>query len=115
VRKGQGVEVKLNSLHIVVGNKTLLKDNGIELASEVDGYIKTREKLGETAIIIAHSKKQCNNNIDMGANYDDYICCDKEVCGIITLSDRPRDFSSIAIQSLRKIGVMKIITLFIGG
>jgi len=100
VKKGQGVEVKQNGLHIVLGNRSLLKVNHIDLTTEVDEYMKARERMGETALIVAHGIAMCD---DAHGN-----CCSKKVCGVVTLSHAPRERAADAVQALRSSGVQRI-------
>ncbi len=111
VNKGLGVEVRQNGLHIIVGNRGLLKDNQLELSQELEDYMNTREQQGETALIIIHGMEPCNN--PKGIQGDDGICCPKEVCGVLTMIDPPREQSAEAVKLLRA-GGAKIIALYTG-
>ncbi|GFP43350.1 P-type Cu+ transporter, partial [Candidatus Hakubella thermalkaliphila] len=118
VKKGQGIEVKHNGMHIVVGNRSLLRDNNIALSAAADEYMKDRERLGETALIVAHGTDKCNDICASDthmpdAHIKDDFCCSKEVCGVISLSDTLRESSAEAIQSLRS-GRIAIIALYTG-
>ncbi len=115
VRRGQGVEVRQNGLHIVVGNRNLLRDNDVELSHEVEEYMEEREKNGETALIVAHSMGMCKDlnepdTIDAANN----ICCSKEICGVISLADTLREGAADSIQLLKSIGANKIVALYTG-
>jgi len=111
VRKGLGVEVRQNGMHIIVGNRGLLRDNDLELSHELEDYMNTRERQGETALIIVHGMEPCNNAVVMSGTDD--ICCPKEVCGVLALIDPPRERSAEAIQLLRS-GGAGIIALYTG-
>ena len=111
-KKGQGVEVRHNGLHIVVGNRSLLAENDITLCEETDDYIKSRERGGETVLIVAHGRGLCQ---DAGGKEADrkgngsQSCCEKEICGIISLADTVKEGALPAIQSLQTtMGGMKI-------
>lgn len=115
VKKGQGIEVRHNGMHIVVGNRSLLRDNNIALSAEADEYMKDRERLGETVLIVAHGMDECRDvcasNTHMpGAQINGEVCCSKEVCGIVSLSDTIREGTAEAIQSLRSGGIASIAT-----
>lgn len=111
-KKGQGVEVRHNGLHILVGNRSLLVENNISLSTETDDYIKSRERGGETVLIVAHGRGLCQDAGRKGARCKDngsQICCDKEICGIISLADTVRKGAFPAIQSLQTtMGGMKV-------
>ena len=111
VKKGMGVEVRQNGMHIIVGNRGLLKDNKLELSRELEDYIDTREQQGETALIIVHGTELCNNA--EGTQGADDICCPKELCGVLELIDPPKEQSAEAVQLLRA-GGARIIALYTG-
>jgi len=115
VKNGLGVEVRSNGMHIIVGNRGLLKDNDIELSPEIEDYMNAREQLGETALIIVHNIEQCDNakGLQITDDDDDGVCCQKEVCGILELIDLPKEQSAKAIQLLR-LDRVKNIALYTG-
>ena len=114
VKNGLGVEVRSNGMHIIVGNRGLLKDNDIELSPEIEDYMNAREQLGETALIIVHNIEQCDNAKGLQiTDDDDGVCCQKEVCGILELIDLPKEQSAKAIQLLR-LDRVKNIALYTG-
>ena len=116
VKNGLGVEVRSNGMHIIVGNRGLLKDNDIELSPEIEDYMNAREQLGETALIIVHNIEQCDNAKGLQItddDDDDGVCCQKEVCGILELIDLPKEQSAKAIQLLR-LDRVKNIALYTG-
>ncbi|MDY6856036.1 MAG: cation-translocating P-type ATPase [Thermodesulfobacteriota bacterium] len=114
VRKGQGIEVKQNLLHIVIGNRSLLADNRIELSNEVNEFMKNRERQGETALIVVHSTEDCTGQISAEIDSRNDICCKKEICGIIILADTLRDGAAEAIASLKSLGANRITALYTG-
>jgi heavy metal translocating P-type ATPase len=111
VKKGVGVEVRQNGMHIIVGNRGLLRDNYLELSPELEDYMNTKEQQGETALIIVHGIEPCNSAVVM--NSADDICCPKEVCGVLELIDPPREQSGEAMRLLRS-GGARIIALYTG-
>jgi len=114
VKKGLGVEVKQNGMHIIVGNRGLLKENNLELSHEIEDYMNTREQQGETALILVHSIEECNDAA--GIKDEGGICCPncpKEVCGVLELIDPPKEESIRAIELLRSQG-LKTIALYTG-
>jgi Cd2+/Zn2+-exporting ATPase len=111
VKKGVGVEVRQNGMHIIVGNRGLLRDNDLELSPEIEDYMNTKEQQGETALIIVHGNEPCNNALAMNGTNDS--CCPKEVCGVVGLIDPPREQSVEAVKLLRS-GGAQIIALYTG-
>jgi heavy metal translocating P-type ATPase len=106
VQKGVGVEVRQNGMHIIVGNRGLLKDNDLELSPELENYMNKKEQQGETALIIVHGIEPCNSALVM--NGTENFCCPKEVCGVLGLIDPPREQSAEAVNLLRSGGVQTI-------
>ena len=93
VKRGQGIVAEQGEINIVLGNRSLLRDNDIQLPAEVDEYLRERERLGETALLVAHHK---------------------QVCGVITLSDSLRSNAPRAIRQLRELGINKTLALYTG-
>ncbi|MFW0859859.1 MAG: heavy metal translocating P-type ATPase [Dehalococcoidia bacterium] len=110
-KRGLGVEVRQNGLHIIVGNREMLKENDLELSRELHDYIDTKEQQGTTALIVVHGLEACNNTAVIKG--DGALCCPKEVCGVLELIDPPREQSARAIELLKSGGV-KIIALYTG-
>jgi P-type E1-E2 ATPase len=98
-------------MHIIVGNRGLLKDNDLEISNELEDYINTREQQGETVLMMVHGTERCANREDIKAVED--ICCAKEVCGVLDLIDPPKEQSAEAVQLLRSKGA-RIIALYTG-
>lgn len=99
MKQGQGVEVRNNGLHIVVGNRSLLTENDIVLSTEIEAYMQEREERGETVLIVAHSTGACSGaDNEQGKSGN---CCVKEVCGIISLADTIKADAKEALQLLR--------------
>ncbi len=111
VKTGLGVEVRQNGLHIIVGNREMLKDNDLELSRELHDYIDTKEHMGGIALIVVHGTEPCNDDAVVKGDWD--ACCPKEVCGVLELVDPPREQSARAIKLLRSEGA-KTIALYTG-
>ncbi|HKM50591.1 MAG TPA: cation-translocating P-type ATPase [Candidatus Bathyarchaeia archaeon] len=84
---GKGVEVESNGDKILVGNSTLLKDNGITISTQASAEASERAAEGKTVVYVAHKQK---------------------VCGLIAIADRIRDESLTAIADLKRIGIRTI-------
>ena len=93
VKTGQGVEVRHDGLTIILGNRSLLADNGIAVTPEVETFLQDREIRGETALLVAH---------------------DREICGVITLADPLREEAPDTIRALMRSGVHRIIAMYTG-
>lgn len=66
VIRGKGVVVTCNDQTLIVGNRELLGDRGIDIPAQVEGYMLQEEEDGKTAMLVVH---------------------DDEVCGVISASD----------------------------
>jgi len=87
---GKGVVCSYTDTTILMGNRELLKDNGIEVPEDVDEYMQEKERAGHTAMILAH---------------------DNHVCGIISIADTVRSDAATGIQALRGLGVKHFIMM----
>lgn len=83
VYPGQGIEATYKGHNIIVGNKKLFEDNGMD-TNVIDATILDLQKYGKTAILVA---------------------VDKEIVGIIGLLDTPKPSARNALMSLRKMGI----------
>ncbi|WP_022820187.1 heavy metal translocating P-type ATPase [Fusobacterium russii] len=79
---GRGVMADINNKKYILGNRKLLRDYNIE--NKYEEEIKKLEKQGRTAVFLAD---------------------EKELIGIFTLADIPREESKNLIESLRKINI----------
>lgn len=80
VVRGKGVVAKYGKQFLIIGNKELLRDQGVTIPPQVEAYMSTKEEEGKTAILIAH-----------GA----------EVCGVISIADVLRDKAASVIRELK--------------
>ena len=85
--KGRGIIGKYNHSTFYLGNPALIKEHKINLPPNITSYIQAEEYKGHTVVIVAH---------------------DKEVCGIICLSDELREKAKITIDNLKNIGIKNI-------
>lgn len=93
IQRGQGVLAKHEDINIILGNRSLLKENAITLTPEIESYIKSREAQGETAIIVAHHT---------------------QVCGVITLADTLRRNAFNTLHQLKELGINKTLAMYTG-
>lgn len=84
---GRGVEVQSNGHKILVGNSTLLADNGITISTQASIIASERAAEGKTAVYIAH---------------------EQQICGLIAIADRLRDESLAAMAELKRMGIRTI-------
>ena len=90
VEKGHGLHAKVKGQHVVIGNRKLLANHGMELDEEVNEYAIKQEKLGNTAI---------------------FVGMDSRVAGIISIADQIRQEAVDAIKALKAAGVKETIML----
>ncbi len=77
---GKGIEAVYNNRQILVGNRAIMKEIGIE-TSEIENSMQKLENEGKTPILVAY---------------------DKKLIGSIAVADTLKQFSSEAIQELKK-------------
>lgn len=90
VIKGNGIRAQLEESQWTIGNRKLMKTQGIEIEKHVEEYALQREKLGNTAIFAA---------------------VNKEIVGTFSIADQIREDAHQALAELRKNGVKKIMML----
>jgi len=88
---GHGIEGKIGSRKILIGNALLIRKNGIKLAQAVVQEIQRLENDGKTVVIISEGKK---------------------LSGLIAIADVVRESSA---EAVKKLGQMGIITYMITG
>jgi Cd2+/Zn2+-exporting ATPase len=81
---GKGVVAHHDGREIVVGNRALLDERGIEFPDRVADYIREHEERGETAV---------------------HVVVDGVVVGAIALRDELRETASTVIQALQDAGI----------
>jgi Cd2+/Zn2+-exporting ATPase len=90
VLPGYGVTAHVANQRIVIGNRALLAEHGIQCAGEVDLKIQHFESQGHTVIPVA---------------------VDGKLAGLITLADTPRPEAKAAIAELKRIGLKEVIMI----
>lgn len=90
IEVGMGVIARLDGKQILVGNNKFLKDKGVFVAEHIEYAISQQTEQGRTTVLIAN---------------------DTKVVGLIAIADEIRPQTSLAIASLKAIGIKKIIML----
>jgi len=83
-RPGKGVVAKVAGRSVVAGNRMLFKDEGIELALIIQEMASEYEEGGRTAMLVA---------------------IDGRACGVLAISDRPKESAGQAVADLQKLGL----------
>lgn len=81
--KGKGIQAEIDESRVVIGNRSVMKSNGIDY-SPVEEKIAELEKTGKTTVIIAK---------------------DEIVIGVIAISDPVKDSSRQAVDTLYDMGL----------
>lgn len=87
---GQGLKVKVQGNIYLIGNRKLLREEGIILSKDEENYIRREEEGGQTVVIIANKEK---------------------VLGAISIADTVREDAKDLIKSLKNLGIKKIVML----
>jgi len=87
VIRGKGIMATYDNQTLIMGNRELLKDRGIDILGNIEDYMLSEEENGKTAMLVAH---------------------DDEVCGVISFSDTLRYDAVRALKELKDRGVMLI-------
>ncbi|MER5969462.1 cation-translocating P-type ATPase [Streptomyces sp. NPDC002055] len=87
---GMGMRAELDGTRLLVGSPALLRQHGVELTEEAQGWTERLRGNGETVICIAH---------------------DDELIGLLGVSDAVRSGAGTVIQQLRELGVSRLVLL----
>lgn len=87
---GQGLKAKFGEKTILVGNRKLIKEEGISIPDHIENYIMEEESDGQTAVIVADSQK---------------------IIGVISISDTIRQDADKLIKRLKEMGIKKVVML----
>ncbi|HEX7057277.1 MAG TPA: cation-translocating P-type ATPase [Bacilli bacterium] len=87
---GKGIKAEWDGQTILVGNRTLLHEHGVQPAADAAALYLGEEEAGSTAI---------------------YIAADADVLGVIAVADAIRADACPTIRSLREIGMRRVIML----
>lgn len=87
---GQGLKAKVEDKTIMIGNRKLLRENGLEIPSDIEEYIRTEEAEGQTVIIVAELSK---------------------ILGVISIADTIRKDAVQLVKRLKASGIKQIVML----
>jgi Cd2+/Zn2+-exporting ATPase len=88
--KGNGLRVTLGGQVLAIGNRKLMKAEGITIPKDVAAYQVDREKAGNTAIFAA---------------------VDGKIAGIFSIADQIREDAASSLAEMRQNGIKKIVML----
>lgn len=89
---GKGIKCQYQNQMILVGNRTFMRDNGLEIGPDIEKELQKLENEGKTAIIAALIP--IRNEISNGLN--------KKIVGLVAVADTLKEFSRQAIEKLKK-------------
>ncbi|KAK4755126.1 hypothetical protein SAY87_008883 [Trapa incisa] len=84
---GRGVQCFISGKQVLVGNRKLLIENGIEIPSHVDNCVIELEDSAKTGILVA---------------------CDREIIGVIGVADPLKREAAVVVEGLIKMGVKPV-------
>ncbi|WP_254768722.1 heavy metal translocating P-type ATPase [Salinilacihabitans rarus] len=84
---GKGVVANYDGRRIVVGNRALLDEEGLDVPTRVAEYVREREEAGETAV---------------------HVVLDGEIVGVVSLRDELRPAAADVVRELRDAGVRTV-------
>ncbi|WP_030411377.1 heavy metal translocating P-type ATPase [Streptomyces sp. NRRL S-1448] len=87
---GMGMRAELDGTRLLVGSPALLRQHGIELTEEAQGWTEQLRSGGETVICIAH---------------------DEDLIGLLGVSDAVRSGADTVIRQLTDLGVSRVVLL----
>lgn len=87
---GQGLKAKVQGREYLIGNRKLLKEQGIILPQDKEDYIRAEEERGQTVVIVANNEN---------------------VLGAVSIADTVREDAKELIMDLRRKGIKKVVML----
>jgi len=87
VIRGKGIIATCDDQILIMGNREMLKDRGLNISAHIENYMLQEEENGKTAMLVAH---------------------DDKVCGVISVSDTLREDALSALKELNDRGVRLI-------
>lgn len=87
---GQGLKVKIEENIYLIGNRKLLKENGVYVTQKEENYIKSEEEHGQTVVIVSDLEN---------------------TLGAISIADTVREDAKELIVSLKNQGIEKVVML----
>lgn len=88
--KGGGLTATIGQKSIAIGNRKLMADNDVIIDGAIEAYAVSREKSGNTAILVA---------------------INKQFAGVLSIADQIKPEAKLAIQQLRDAGIKQAIML----
>jgi len=87
---GYGVTAQVENQQVIIGRRTMLAEQGVGWADEVEAQARQMESRGQTVVPIA---------------------VDGRVAGLIALADMPRPEAKAAIAELKRLGIAEVIMI----
>lgn len=87
---GMGMRAELDGTRLLVGSPALLRQHGVQLMEEAQGWTEQLRSGGETVICIAH---------------------DDDLIGLLGVSDAVRSGADTVVRQLRDLGVSRVVLL----
>ncbi|KAK2395236.1 copper-transporting ATPase RAN1 [Trifolium repens] len=84
---GRGVQCIINGRRILVGNRNLMVESGIDISTEVENFVVELEQTAQTGILVS---------------YDDILI------GVLGVADPLKREASVVIEGLQKMGVTPV-------
>lgn len=83
---GEGIRVTLGEKEVLIGNRRLMQDNGVDIAA-IENTLRSLEEQGKTVMLIA---------------------IDRKASGAIAVADTLKENSAEAVAELKKLGIVTI-------
>ena len=87
--QGQGLKVIIEEETILIGNRKLFSENGIDIEDKEE-YLRTEEEKGQTVVIVGNATR---------------------VLGFISIADIVREDAKALVANLKKLGIQRIVML----
>ncbi|KAD3640425.1 hypothetical protein R6Q59_003224 [Mikania micrantha] len=84
---GRGVQCLIDGKQILVGNRSLLTENGIEIPTHVENFVVDLEENAKTGILVAYGS---------------------ELIGVVGVADPLKREAAVVVEGLKKMGVRPI-------
>ncbi|XP_076955286.1 copper-transporting ATPase RAN1-like [Bidens hawaiensis] len=84
---GKGIQCYINQKQILVGNRSLLNDKGVDIPSHIENVVVDLEETAKTGILVAY---------------------DSQLIGVVGIADPLKREAAVVVESLFKMGVRSI-------
>nr|CAB3468670.1 unnamed protein product [Digitaria exilis] len=81
---GKGVQCSINGKHVLVGNRTLISENGVTVPPEAESFLVDLESNAKTGILLAY---------------------DGDFVGLMGITDPLKREAAVVVEGLKKLGV----------